>query len=58
MKLRLTIDPALEDWHDWFAWFPVRTDEGYLVWLEYVRRRFVHLCGSWDYMAKGVDHDV
>ena len=26
-------------WHDWFAWFPIRTYDNRLVWLERVRRR-------------------
>ncbi len=26
-------------WHRWFAWYPVRTDKGELVWLETVERR-------------------
>lgn len=25
-------------WHDWFAWFPVRTYDGKWVWLRTVRR--------------------
>ena len=25
--------------HYWFAWRPVKTEEGYWVWLEYVIRR-------------------
>ena len=27
-------------WHRWFAWYPVRTDEGW-CWLRYVGRQFV-----------------
>ncbi len=26
-------------WHDWFAWFPIRTYDQQLVWLKKVRRR-------------------
>jgi hypothetical protein len=26
-------------WHDWFAWFPVRTYDDQLCWLRLVRRR-------------------
>jgi hypothetical protein len=26
------------NWHDWFAWHPVRTPEGW-VWLETIRRK-------------------
>lgn len=27
------------NWHDWFAWFPVSTQDGQLVWLKTVQRR-------------------
>ena len=33
----------VNDWHDWFAWYPVRVDgedgKTYIVWLEYVKRQ-------------------
>jgi len=29
-----------EQWHSWWAWHPVRTKEGVLVWLEPVQRRW------------------
>ncbi len=29
----------LRDWHDWFAWFPVRVAEGDCRWLEVVERQ-------------------
>ncbi|QIG76661.1 hypothetical protein EVC28_037 [Rhizobium phage RHph_I1_23] len=28
-------------WHDWFAWFPIRTYDQRLVWLRWVRRRSI-----------------
>lgn len=27
------------DWHQWFAWFPVATQDGYFIWLRRVWRR-------------------
>jgi hypothetical protein len=39
-------------WHDHFAWWPVRTYDGRLVWLKWVRRRGIqklqHLDGGDD----------
>lgn len=28
----------IDEWHQWFAWYPVRTPH-YWVWLEWVTRR-------------------
>lgn len=28
----------LGQWHLWFAWHPVRVEQGYVVWLETVER--------------------
>ena len=44
-----------KDWHDWFAWYPVRVDQNRIIWLEKVKRRIC--CTSeaiprfygWDY---------
>lgn len=30
---------AVGPWHDWFAWFPVRTYDQRFVWLRKCRRR-------------------
>lgn len=30
----------LFEWHDMFAWLPVHTIGGYIVWLETVQRRW------------------
>ena len=30
--------PVLE-WHRWFAWYPVRVSDDYVVWLEFIERR-------------------
>jgi hypothetical protein len=27
-------------WHRWFAWFPLKTQDGTWVWLETIWRRF------------------
>ena len=27
-------------WESWFAWRPVRCEEGYLVWMDYVYRNW------------------
>jgi hypothetical protein len=39
----------LENWHRYFAWFPVRVDDppDTCVWLQHVWRR-CHYEGSWD----------
>jgi hypothetical protein len=29
----------LENWHDWFAWYPVEIKMGYFAWLEVVERK-------------------
>jgi hypothetical protein len=30
---------SLVEWHQWFAWYPVRVDENDCRWLEYVETR-------------------
>nr|DAU40293.1 MAG TPA: hypothetical protein [Caudoviricetes sp.] len=35
-------------WHEWFAWYPVRTDDNTICWLEYVVRR-----GDWRWVRYG-----
>jgi hypothetical protein len=40
---------ALKQWHPWFAWFPVRTEDG-CRWLETVERR-----GSRERYFDGID---
>lgn len=43
--IRFWIDPPpifhRRKWHDWFAWHPVKTEDGWWIWLEKVRRVFV-----------------
>jgi len=45
---------TLCEWHNWFAWYPVRTLDGSLSWLETVRRKALKFTGrdiSWDYIS-------
>lgn len=51
------------EWRPWFAWFPVKAEDGSWAWLESVQRRwnaqlyftFIHpddpgdYCGGWEY---------
>lgn len=30
---------AVGPWHDWFAWYPIRTYDYRLCWMRFVRRR-------------------
>lgn len=44
-----------QQWHDWFAWRPVRVEYGGCRWLETVERRGSRWLGSWldwEYRAK------
>lgn len=36
---QLMFSEAIGPWETWFAWHPVRTFDGHLVWLTDVRRR-------------------
>lgn len=63
MKKKLPVyDP--EQWHLWFAWYSVCTEDGYSVWWEKVWRKwnqskdydmdmygYSHDVGGWDYMV-------
>lgn len=40
------------DWHDWFAWRPVRVSADYVAWLEVVRRARFKWSGGWIYMVR------
>ena len=45
MKLFTARKPFIERdgmfrWHPWFAWYPVKTDDREVVWLEWVLRRY------------------
>lgn len=37
---------ALDDWHRWFAWFPVTMVDGSRAWLEPVARRALSNVGD------------
>lgn len=36
---------AKEQWHEWFAWYPVRVGPGDCRWLEVVRRKGTYRWG-------------
>lgn len=38
---------SLCEWHKWFAWFPVKVDDGDCRWLEYVERRYRNAYFEW-----------
>ena len=37
--------------HKWFAWYPVRTKQGSIVWLLYVNRHWNDELNPWGYDA-------
>lgn len=41
MKIQLKPRKNLEEWHPWFAWYPVVTENRLWVWLYTVERRQV-----------------
>lgn len=41
MRIKLKTQEKTK-WHDWFAWYPIVTLSGYLVWLETVERRVLY----------------
>ena len=44
---------AKEQWHDWFAWYPIRVGEHDCRWLETVRRKGRMVWGhDWEYEYK------
>jgi hypothetical protein len=42
---------ATLDWHDWFAWYPVRLFTGNYAWLQTVERRWVNDDGGDGYFS-------
>lgn len=38
---------GLYAWHDWFAWWPVKTESGHKVWLERIQRRHQDVLYAW-----------
>lgn len=43
---------VIGQWHDHYAWLPIRTYDQRLVWLRWVRRRCVH---KHQYLSGGAD---
>lgn len=39
----------VDQWHVWFAWHPVRTQAGQIVWMESVMRRRTERAGGRPY---------
>lgn len=55
---------ALEQWHDWFAWYPVRVAPHDCRWLERVDRKGTLMCEGWgdswwvwQYRTKGDENE-
>lgn len=50
-------DKARAEWHQWFAWHPIRLKDGRRVWLETVECReiFGKMIVSLDYMMDDVE---
>lgn len=38
--------PDKTQWHNWYAWLPVRIQHGPMVWLEVIQRRFEYFEGE------------
>ncbi len=43
-------------WKPWFAWRPVKLDNGQYAWLETVFRRKLRACYGWFYSEKLKDY--
>lgn len=41
MRWKCTLNRQKANWHLWFAWFPVKTENGWVCFLERVNRRKV-----------------
>lgn len=48
MIINLKEKTCKSDWHDFYAWHPVITDSGELVWLDKLERRFIEVWGHED----------
>lgn len=57
MKFNCDYRDRVRNWHDWFAWYPVKISEGDCRWLETIEVR-ADVSGSgryiwgWSYRAK------
>lgn len=53
MKIRCGRSVDKTQWHDWFAWYPVRVAEGDCRWLETVERKgelhYDFVAGDWKF---------
>jgi hypothetical protein len=36
---KISRNRILANWHNWFAWYPVKTEDDIWVWLETVQRK-------------------
>jgi hypothetical protein len=41
-----------EDWHKWFAWHPVKLENGDKIWLEFVLRKQRDLSIEYDWFER------
>lgn len=42
------------NWHKWFAWHPVYSEDGDAYWLEYVQRKEIINIFGWVYQYRGI----
>ena len=49
----------LQEWHEWFAWYPVKIEKNTCVWLEKIQRKGTYMYWGvldanwfWQYKAK------
>lgn len=50
-KRSVALGTARAEWHDWFAWHPVKVASGDCRWLEVIERKipgWVNHYGGWD----------
>lgn len=50
MRFNVKRSTDILDWHCWFAWYPVRLEDGQVAWLEFVERSKFGM-SSWAYRA-------
>lgn len=55
MKWKVKDKTKQTDWYKIFTFKPVRTEDGHIVWLEYVHKRYkVHMSGG-EYVYKIIE---
>jgi hypothetical protein len=49
MKWNIVDQPAADkgNWHEWYAWFPVKTEDNSRVWLEKIVRKQTGRSKNW-----------